>query len=86
VRAAPTPPLLVASTPLSARAYAASPFRTSDDYALRVLVAAGDKPHLCNACGTRYLRKGSLNHSANRRNSLHKVQHKAVTHAAAMAA
>lgn len=46
-----------------------------------------DKPHLCNACGTRYLRKGSLNHSANRRNSLHhKVQHKAVAHAAALAA
>lgn len=29
----------------------------------------GDKPHLCNACGTRYLRKGSLQHSANRRSS-----------------
>jgi hypothetical protein len=50
------------------------------------LVAAGDKPHLCNACGTRYLRKGSLNHSANRRNSMHKVQHKAVAQATALTA
>lgn len=28
-----------------------------------------DKPHLCNACGTRYLRTGSLQHSGHRRGS-----------------
>ena len=45
----------------------------------------GDKPHLCNACGTRYLRKGSLNHSANRRSGPAHLKGRTAPAAAALA-
>lgn len=44
-----------------------------------------DKPHLCNACGTRYLRKGSLNHSANRRSGPAHLKGRTAPAAAALA-